>query len=135
MALHNFLPFLAPPWVKMVVNSSLCHNLKVMDGTLECVVEKSDSFKRLEWNKDGKTITSGDSGKYVIHPPFYDSDGNTSLVHMLTVRQVNRSDEGVFLCRVFSEYSDATPEDVAALSLSLTDTGRTSLCSNSGFDM
>ena len=119
----------------MVVNSSLCHSLKVMDGTLECVVEKSDSFKRLEWSKDGQTITSGDSGKYVIHPPFYDAEGNTSLVHMLTVRRVSRSDECVFLCQVFSEYSDATPEDVAALSLRLADTGRTSLCSNSGFDM
>lgn len=122
---------LAPPWLKRVVNVTLhlvskdheaASQLSFPSANLECVVERGDSFARVEWRKDGKSLVAAHNrgtsrNKYVMQCPFTDDDeNNVTFAHMLTVRNVDENDEGEYECLLYSQYI-AEPEDTGKLFL------------------
>lgn len=127
---------IAPPWVKAVINSTLYHSQSASEdhetasqvsfssANLECIVEQGDSFKGIEWRRGGKILTAvhdrGTMQKYVIQRPFAaDGESNTTLSHMLTVRNVDDDDAGEYECLLYSRYNGTEPESSKKVSLEI----------------
>lgn len=121
---HTHIPLYhgsGPPKVKAVINATVyfpASEDSIPSVNLESIIEQGDSLKGIEWRKDGKVMSEGTvSPKFIVHTPFPDDENKTALVYMLTVRNVQESDEGIYECRVFSNYSRGDPEAIAVLSL------------------
>ena len=102
--------------MKAVINAIVC--LSDSSVNLEAIIEQGDSLKGIEWRKNERVISEGTiSPKFIVHTPFPDDENKTTLVYMLTVRNVQESDIGIYECLVYSNYSGDYPETIAVLSL------------------
>ena len=119
--------------MKAVVNATVSR-FASQDSThsanLECIIAQGDSLSGVEWRRDGKRISEGSvSPKFIVHRPFSEDETNTTRVYVLTVRNVDESDEGLYECWVYSQYSGGEPDDVATLSITISrEPGRTDDC-------
>ena len=91
--------FTVPPAIVSIQNFTVFNYSVHRTATLECEVNNRSSTDYVRWIRNDTTLDQ--SGKYIL------STGNVKvhIVATLSVRNLTRSDRGMYLCQAGSKYN------------------------------